>query len=286
MSQLKTNEKQILEKLFQMGGGYVLNFSDRTITEFFKDNLQVDFYSSDFNYGSGSKANRMRGFWAAAPDSLVAKSIRELIEYIRFQILLEELAADDFPDALVERALQVAEKLDGGAVSPAMHFNATGDEEFLKKEFDDLELSQLGLDTSTESIVAERIEEVQKCLRANAPLSVVFLCGSTLEGVLLSAAKDFPKQFNQASAAPKNAGNVLPLHDWKLVSLIDVGREVGLLGEDVKKHSHALRDFRNYIHPMQQLSTGFSPHKHTAKISWQVLQAAIYEISEYRKRNK
>ncbi len=36
MTNLSTNEKQVLEKLFQMGGGYVLNFSNRTMWEFFK----------------------------------------------------------------------------------------------------------------------------------------------------------------------------------------------------------------------------------------------------------
>ncbi len=41
MANLSTNEKQVLENLFQMGGGYVLNFSNRTMWEFFK-NEQVD----------------------------------------------------------------------------------------------------------------------------------------------------------------------------------------------------------------------------------------------------
>jgi hypothetical protein len=33
MANLTTNDKQILEKLFQMSGGYVLNFTDRTMGE-------------------------------------------------------------------------------------------------------------------------------------------------------------------------------------------------------------------------------------------------------------
>ncbi|MFW5804628.1 MAG: hypothetical protein ACOCWG_05305, partial [bacterium] len=61
MSDLKTKDKQILESLFQMGGGYVLDFSDRTISEFFDDELNIDIYDEKYNYASGSKANRMRG---------------------------------------------------------------------------------------------------------------------------------------------------------------------------------------------------------------------------------
>lgn len=51
-----------------------------------------------------------------------------------------------------------------------------------------------------------------------------------------------------------------------------------------KKSLEKLRLFRNYIHPYAQISAGFNPNKHTASISWQVLKAAIYEITE--KQNK
>ena len=56
--------------------------------------------------------------------------------------------------------------------------------------------------------------------------------------------------------------------------------ELGFLKEDVKKFSHALRDFRNYIHPYQQAASGFNPDIHTAKICWQVLKAAIFQLSK------
>ncbi len=72
MARLSTNEKQVLEKLFQMGGGYVLNFSDRTIGEFFHDDVGINIYNERYNYASGSKANRMRGFWQVGNDSQVS----------------------------------------------------------------------------------------------------------------------------------------------------------------------------------------------------------------------
>ena len=285
MANLKTNEKQLLEKLFQMESGYVLNFSDRTMEEFFRDNLNVDIYADEYNYGSGSKANRMRGFWMEAPDELVARSVRELIDYIENQILLGKLKESDFSERLIKRAVQIADELSSKA--PAAEATKTITEaEFIKLEFENLDLDLLGLDGPTQTVVDERIQEIKKCLGAKAPLSVVFLCGSTLEGILLAAANNYPNLFSRAAAAPKRHGKVLPFHQWRLVSLIDVGSEVGVLGEDVKKYSHALRDFRNYIHPFQQLASRFSPHEHTAKISWQVLQAAIFEISEYQRIKK
>lgn len=53
MAHITTNEKQILEKVLQMNGGYVLNFSDRTIGEFFRDDVGVDIYNKKYMYGSG-----------------------------------------------------------------------------------------------------------------------------------------------------------------------------------------------------------------------------------------
>jgi len=48
-----------------------------------------------------------------------------------------------------------------------------------------------------------------------------------------------------------------------------------LLRLDVKKFSHVMRDFRNYIHPYEQMASKFNPDKHTAEICLQVLRAAI-----------
>lgn len=112
---------------------------------------------------------------------------------------------------------------------------------------------------------------------------MIFLCGSSLEGLLLDAATKQPQQFNTAKSAPKDKDEkVRPLHDWSLESLINVAHEVGLISLDVKKFGHSLKDFRNYIHPRQQAAQGFKPDEHTAKISWQVLQAAIADLSGKR----
>lgn len=156
------------------------------------------------------------------------------------------------------------------------------EDEFVSKEFKGLSISQLGFDSIITSVLEQRLEEIKKCLIAKASLAVVFLCGSTLEGILLGVALTYPQEFNRASASPKKDGKVYQFHEWTLSNYIDVAHEIGLLEEDVKKFSHTLRDFRNYIHPYQQMNTKFNPHEHTALISWQVLQAAIYEIG----RNK
>lgn len=153
------------------------------------------------------------------------------------------------------------------------------EDEFLKYEFKDVNIGKIGLDSAITDILNLRLKEIANCINSNSPLAVIFLCGSTLEGLLLGVSTKYPSEFNKAKSAPKDKENkVKKLYDWTLNNLIDVACEIGFLKEDVKKYSHTLRDFRNYIHPYQQLISRFNPDEHTAKISWQVLKTAIHQI--------
>lgn len=157
------------------------------------------------------------------------------------------------------------------------------EDEFLKREFQSVSLDKIGLDGSITEVLKIRLAEIEKCLSADAPLSVIFLAGSTLEGVLLGVALKYPKEFNQAKSSPKDkSGKVKQLQEWTLSNFIDTAHEIGLLAEDVRKYSHSLRDFRNYIHPYEQMSSSFDPDIHTAKISWQVLKAALFQLTNKR----
>jgi hypothetical protein len=62
MSNLKSIEKLKIEKFFGMESGYVIDFSNNSFQEFILENLNIDIYDEKYNYNSGSKANRLRGF--------------------------------------------------------------------------------------------------------------------------------------------------------------------------------------------------------------------------------
>jgi len=158
------------------------------------------------------------------------------------------------------------------------------EEDFLKKEFNDISIRALKLDEAVTEILEQRLKEIKKCLSSKSPLATIFLCGSTLEGILFSLAKNYPQKFNSALISPKDTdGKVLQFNEWKLNNLIDVAKEIGFIKEDIKKFSHLLRDFRNYIHPHQQLKEGFNPDERTANICWKVLEASIFQIIEYQR---
>ncbi|MGA7876550.1 MAG: hypothetical protein WCA08_12885 [Desulfoferrobacter sp.] len=157
----------------------------------------------------------------------------------------------------------------------------SGEDEFLRREFSNVSVAKVGLEGVVSDILEKRIKEIEHCFTAGAYLSVILMAGSTLEGLLLGLAIKHPKQFNTSKASPKDGtGKVKQFQDWTLSAFIDVARDIDLIQHDTQKFSHSLRDFRNYIHPFQQMSSGFTPREHTAKICLQVLRAAIYEISE------
>ncbi len=151
--------------------------------------------------------------------------------------------------------------------------------EFLKQQFSEISLDAFGLDSIITETLRQRFDEIEKCLSINAPLAAIFLSGSTLEGLLLGVASNHSKEFNQSKSSPKDdTGNVKKFHEWTLSNFINVAYDLGILKEDVKRFSHELRHFRNYIHPYEQVGAQFNPDKHTALISWQVLKAAIYQM--------
>jgi hypothetical protein len=81
MSDLTNTEKRKLEKLLDMSGGYVLNFSNRTLDDFVMDSIGRSIYDTRYSYGSGSKANQMRGFWKVEANHIVGKLMADLLDY-------------------------------------------------------------------------------------------------------------------------------------------------------------------------------------------------------------
>ncbi len=268
MANLKFNEKQLFEKLFDRGG-YVLDFSNRTFEEFFND-FNISIYSERYSFNGDSKMKRLRAFWDTDTNVKVGEVLSALLEYA------ESINQVEPKDKIL--ALKYIGRLLNKTVKTDTENEITEDA-FLEKEFEKIDLSFLNLGSLTETI-EQRITEIKKCLNSGSSLSVIFLCGSTLEGILLNQAIQNPKEFNTATSAPKDKdGKVKQFTNWTLNNFIDVAYEKKVIGLDVKKFSHSLRDFRNFIHPYEQHSLNFNPDKHTAKISWQVLQAVIDDLN-------
>lgn len=271
MANLKYIDKRELEALFNMGGGYVLDFINSSFETFFRDH-SIDIFSEKYSRSSGSKANRLRSFWEQENDPLVGRILKELIEIAEHNNSKTEGKPDkkniDACKAVVARLL--GEKT-----------TAPTKKEFLEIDFSQLKLSALPIEANLIKVLEARIKEMHICLENEAPLSAIFQAGSVLEGVLLGLTTKHPDKFNKANSCPKDRDKKpKEFYKWSLSELIDVSKELGFLGDDVKEFSHILRGFRNYIHPYQQMMSKFSPDLDTAKMCVQAMLAAINDIIE------
>jgi hypothetical protein len=116
-------EKRQLERVLRMGSGYLLNFSDRTFQEFVADSIARDIYDERYNYATGSKANRLRGFWKEEGNRLVGQLLKALLDYAESEC---SVAADDRDMLAARRTL--ARLLQDGPVAEIDALSAVTDE--------------------------------------------------------------------------------------------------------------------------------------------------------------
>lgn len=113
MSSLTMREKRVLEDFLGMGGGYVLNFSDRTFGEFVHEAVDIEIHSDEYSIHGSSKAKKLRAFWEVESDYLVGRLLNALIDYA------QDTAREPTEEAkkLAERAREIASRLLAGGPS-------------------------------------------------------------------------------------------------------------------------------------------------------------------------
>ena len=111
MSDLSSIEKVKLEKMFEMECGYVLDFTDRTFREFIIENTKINIYDGKYDYASGSKANRLRAFWAKESNYTVGKLISDLLEYWTTKKQINYIEISQAEQALFDDCYTIAKRL-------------------------------------------------------------------------------------------------------------------------------------------------------------------------------
>ncbi len=266
MSTVTHLEKRKLEELLGMSGGYVLDFTNRSFTDFFRDTVAINIDSPKYAKDSGSKANRLRAFWELESNSMAGKILEGLLQiwlhthnqqrsslYLECEVIVNNL--------LNHKTIEITE------------------DDFLAQPLPAISLAKLPVEASLIPILEARLREAECAAKHGMALSAVVLCGSILEGILLGLAQNNVCQFNQCVLAPKDKeSKVKRLQDWSLADLIEVSHQCGYLPLDIKRFSHDLREFRNFIHPYEQMRTGFTPSSQTANLCWHVLVAAMNSL--------
>lgn len=119
---LKSVDVKLLDEIFEMGSGYVLDFSNRTFSELFIEELGINIDNPNYAVDGGSKAKRLRCYLRQANTNEVVKVLlalwdyREAIRRRSGQEVTMELAKSEF--------YLLIEKL-GGKVPKSVHHKAT-----------------------------------------------------------------------------------------------------------------------------------------------------------------
>lgn len=86
MSSLKYREKRKLEELLEMSNGHLLDFSHKTMRDFFDDEIDIDINDQKYQVNGTSKASKMRTFWQLESDHIVGKLLMAIINDKRSKI--------------------------------------------------------------------------------------------------------------------------------------------------------------------------------------------------------
>jgi hypothetical protein len=71
----------MIDEIFEMGSGYVLNFSDRTMAEYFEDELGIEIYDEKYAINGTSKAKHIRAFIEVEDGYIVGQLLRKLWDH-------------------------------------------------------------------------------------------------------------------------------------------------------------------------------------------------------------
>lgn len=106
----------LLDDLFEMGGGYVLNFSDRTFAQFFAEELNADINDLTYSKSGTSKGKRLKCFLQTVDKNSVVKTLHALWEYR--EVLRKRAGKNEEIENAYGQLLALIAKLEGTQGTP------------------------------------------------------------------------------------------------------------------------------------------------------------------------
>lgn len=123
-------------------------------------------------------------------------------------------------------------------------------------------------------IVERDLVELTAAIKNGSNKSVLVLCGSILEGLLLDRLLTIRDR-----AEPLHPKSI-PLERWQLNEIIDISGNLEILPtETIMKFSHGLREFRNLIHPGCELRDKLVIAPEEARIGAEVVNIVLRTLA-------
>src|SRR5262245_9129982 len=117
MPRIKPGDMRVIDEALGMGSGYVLDFSDRTYSQFFDSELQVDIDQEQYYSGGSSKAKRLRTYLEVEPPHVAARALRALWIY-RENMWKPDRDADPKEQHIKRRFFDIVHAMEGSSVLP------------------------------------------------------------------------------------------------------------------------------------------------------------------------
>jgi len=118
--------------------------------------------------------------------------------------------------------------------------------------------------------------EIQRAFIAHCWKSVIILSGGTIEAILMDLLLQKQSAALAATKAPKGKSDI---SRWDLADLINVSVELRLVTNGVERLSHPVRDYRNLVHPGNEVRNNLTFGAEEAKIALEVLHIVHRDCS-------
>ena len=131
-------------------------------------------------------------------------------------------------------------------------------------------------DANIRRIIERDYDEIQRAYISKCWKSVMILCGGAIEAILTDLLVAHDTEAKQAESAP----NKPEIIRWDLSELINVAVELKFVTEGVEKLSHSIREYRNLVHPGNEIRQKLYFDAEEAKISLEVLNILHRDLSK------
>lgn len=116
MANISAVDMRLIDKLFDMGGGWVLDFSNRTFSDFFLDELNIDINDRAYEANGSSKAKRLRTFLQSVDHATLLRALNALWAYRR--AMYQDVGRQDEVQNAEGRFLELMNRLEGRVALP------------------------------------------------------------------------------------------------------------------------------------------------------------------------
>ena len=130
-------------------------------------------------------------------------------------------------------------------------------------------------DPELRKVVERDYAEVQRAYIAKCWKSVIILSGGAIEAVLVDRLLQDTGSARSASKAPKESD----IRKWDFADTINVCVELGLVSPSAERLSHSVRQYRNLVHPGNEIRNKLTFDAEEARIALEVLHIIHRDLS-------